>query len=66
MKRIRVGSLVIVHDDLKNINALARVIYIDRNTEQVSCMILNDLLEDEYIVHVGTQKVKEYVKISEN
>lgn len=60
MKRIRVGSIVLVHDDLNNEYKIARIISINKSIEQVACMILNDFLEDDYIVYVGTQQIKEY------
>ena len=60
MKRIRVGSIVLVHDDLNNEYKIARIISINKSIEQVACMILNDFLEDDYIVYVATQKIKEY------
>ena len=60
MKRIRVGSIVLVHDDLNNEYKIARIISINKSIEQVACMILNDLLEDDHIVYVGIQKIKEY------
>ena len=60
MKRIRVGSIVLVHDDLNNEYKIARIISINKSIEQAACMILNDFLEDVYIVYVCTQKIKEY------
>ena len=60
MKRIRVGSIVLVHDDLNNEYKIARIISINKSIEQVACMILNDFLEGDYIVYVGIQKIKEY------
>lgn len=60
MKRIRVGSIVLVYDDLNNEYKIARIISINKSIEQVACMILNDFLEDDYIVYVGIQKIKEY------
>ena len=60
MKRIRVGSIVLVHDDLNNEYKIARIISINKSIEQVACMILNDFLEDDYIVYEETKKIKEY------
>lgn len=60
MKRIRVGSIVLVNDDLNDEYKIARIISINRSIEQVACMILNDFLEDDHIVYVGMQKIKEY------
>ena len=60
MKRIRVGSIVLVHDDLNNEYKNARIISINKSIEQVACMILNDYLEDDYIVYVNKKKIKEY------